>query len=1405
MTPSSIDDFCRSIVRIRTQAGRTLGSGFVLESASILTAMHIFRDAVDGPNDIYFDMPFLSSRVITGSFVARLQTSLGPLDACLIRPEELPPEHRCLPLLKHARLAGASVQCCGFPAFNPNGLVVRARTGDLNPDGLATVESIAPGSRAIAPGFSGSPLWDPVRRVVLGIILQADLPEERRVAYFLPSIDIASALQQHVGQEPAHHFPSDLLAGVDLVHPALHRKATLQLQHHTGSPDSAVPFFGRDYYSQRLTAWLESPTPYALIHGDSGSGKSSLIAHWATEAADSDRAQVAYCPISSTVGITSKNDLAKLLTSRLAWLEGRVLQAEEPFDSDHLQNVLQSRLSRGVFGEPPLLIVLDGIDEARDWHPADFLPPSLSAGIKVLASTRTTPESPPEEAIGRFRWEQTNVESIRLVPLFTSDLRDILESLGGGLPTLASDDSFVDEFFNITQGSPFLVRLYLEDFIRSGASGVDASKALKEMPSAISRHFTGTTSHTRDDLNAIPAQIVWKTLAGAFGPLSVEEIAEINTPDSLSSLTISTALVQLDRLLTGSFESGYSFFHPLLRKYVWDRLTDSERSAVDERFLKFGERLVATPSTASTLQSDYIAEFYTDHIQRGASNFNQFSYLISHEWQGYCDRVGKRDGFVKCLKIASDHLQREAASPSMNAPEVILQRIRLALLKCSVNPNAGALSKAIVLVPWMFNENLSVPMFKINQPLRRFPEFLSVLATSLTDHSVKLALLIAEFLNHPTRACDALLALIPRLSQDDLTGLLKRTEALRGTSYRSRVRLSIANRFADLGHYRKALSAGAMIDDCVDAASFIGYLKRQQPSPRILRRLSQIEARIALGTLNLPPLSKHIAQSRLSVQSPSHALDLTDHYARAISDFSGTRRDIALREVGLTWTHTGNLQAARPLVDAITHPDIKADFAAELLSISDNEEQQGYAQSLSDPSKSIEDERFLSTLARGLATRGCGALARQVAVQIRNSSYRARAICTFGTEFGVEFLTPPLFHLNDDRDQISYALTYLKPAASPATAARITNYVIDSLDHITDEPMLFAVLCHLANDATRDVVLCWFDRCLAFSDGQLTSQAGSMLLARLARLGFLEEALERTTLLECVGGVAEALLRIACSIDLVDRRSEILEQAMRMIADIHDVFVRTRLWALATRCGLTEERASDLVARIIADLREATEPRPPEITPIPNDHLWRIRADSDVIRTRSQRAAHALLISEMLECKFHEQILREGLALARSGSDKFLEIKFLVNLATHVKEERDLTLEAIRIVDQIDDDHLKVAAQTWTGSNLLRVPESHFSETFYAWALPIAEFVCEVRQPSLRADIVTNFGRALAKMPVEKAVNRLFALLEEVEGGVREVLVHDLIALGPAIVHLAGQNALSAICDAILEAGERFP
>jgi len=245
-----------------------------------------------------------------------------------------------------------------------------------------------------------------------------------------------------------------------------------------GTLESPVPFGGRQAEIAALDEWLtnsESP-PYALIAAEAGRGKSALLVRWTQAVIAQGLAHVVFIPISARFNTNRASVTFAALAARL----GEIY--EEPVKSadlsvDQWRETCLSYLRRPPPTHKPLLVILDGLDEASDWQSGpDLFPLPPTEGVRVVVSARYLVNDVDERGwLRRLGWEQAGLTcTIPLPPLTRTGVREVLQTIDvplvkrADVPLVRRAD-VIEELFRLSEGDPLLVRLYVDALLPYGA------------------------------------------------------------------------------------------------------------------------------------------------------------------------------------------------------------------------------------------------------------------------------------------------------------------------------------------------------------------------------------------------------------------------------------------------------------------------------------------------------------------------------------------------------------------------------------------------------------------------------------------------------------------------------------------------------------------------------------------------------------------------------------------------------------------------------------------------------------------------------------------------------------------------------------------------------------------------
>jgi tetratricopeptide (TPR) repeat protein len=183
-------------------------------------------------------------------------------------------------------------------------------------------------------------------------------------------------------------------------------------QHDTFAQGRTGVYVRRQEYFDRLDAHVNGEGPPLVVLGESGSGKSALLANWYTErqACNTDDITLVHF-IGST---PHSSDAMRLMQRMMHELKHRFdLPEDVPSDPDRVGEVFEEWLTSAV-GLGRIVLVLDGLDQLDDRDSApdlDWLPAVLPKQVRLIVSTLPGRSL---EAARRRNWEEMVVQPLTL-------------------------------------------------------------------------------------------------------------------------------------------------------------------------------------------------------------------------------------------------------------------------------------------------------------------------------------------------------------------------------------------------------------------------------------------------------------------------------------------------------------------------------------------------------------------------------------------------------------------------------------------------------------------------------------------------------------------------------------------------------------------------------------------------------------------------------------------------------------------------------------------------------------------------------------------------------------------------------------------------------------------------------
>ncbi|ONI91974.1 hypothetical protein ALI144C_00360 [Actinosynnema sp. ALI-1.44] len=438
-----------------------------------------------------------------------------------------------------------------------------------------------------------------------------------------------------------------------------------------------VPFGGRDAELAALTSWLTEPgaAPYALVTAEAGRGKSALLVTWAAQVQAAGIADVVFIPISTRFNTAQASVALPALASRLAARHGETL-ATTNRSADQWQAEISTYLGRSPRSDRPLLVVIDGLDEAVGWEAGAYLfPHSPPPGMRLLVSARYIGGDADETSWRhRLNWTSSELaQSIPLPPLDADGVAEVLRAMGEPLAHLVTRVDIVGELHRLSEGDPLLVRLYVESLLERGGDAVRLTP--EELPS-IEKGMRGYYDRWRRELDRIwqraghtvpgkqrELQDFLNILACAFGPVNLDDLTELN-PGAPTGVELDLLVRVVGRFVIGDgVRQGFVFSHPRFGTFFYDLMGRREQVRWSAAFTDYGRR-VLTAIRDGVLEAErapsYAVTTYGAHLE-AADASSEFLYeLLDPAWLAAWNAVDGTDaGFLNDCERAWGRAKRD--------------------------------------------------------------------------------------------------------------------------------------------------------------------------------------------------------------------------------------------------------------------------------------------------------------------------------------------------------------------------------------------------------------------------------------------------------------------------------------------------------------------------------------------------------------------------------------------------------------------------------------------------------------------------------------------------------------------------------------------------------------------------
>lgn len=719
------------VLRLELHAGsgmRSRGTGFLIRPGLMLTALHVVADCdrhpvefLPGPMTIH-----VATLAAKGRFAFHSIEQKAPVPLNWDREEdwvllEVPDDLQAV-VLPHAPAneltAGAHWSSYGFPDANPDdgcaiGGQLRTKAAallDVKVLQLFSSEAAA-GNGMPVRGISGAPVAIDGR--VIGLVrrglsnqerMSTQIPRSEAGTLFACPIDAVNrALGSRLSSDRQGQRPADrLIEGMRALKTDYAWRVKHFLEEYLGHDDSRVPFGGRENVLRTLDGWLEAGREsFALMVAPAGQGKSALLVRWAAQLVMRQDVAVAFVPISIRFETNLANVTFAVLAAQLASLHGEQIPSASNVSIDEWRAVVCQYLERPPPPGRRVVVILDGLDEAAGFLPTNVIPRMLPIGVRVIVTARLRAgDVDAARWLTELNWQVPGLaKPFPLPPLTLEGISDVLVRMDVPLDVLGRTPEIVSTLHRVTGGDPLLISLYVK-LLQAQGEGVRSltADALREMEPGIKGYIElwwrdqktlwGPRSQTLEPA----AQALLNILACALGPLSRNDMSALLAEDQVSSLSLDTAFGSLERLVIGDGQGlGYVFSHPKVAAYFYDRLHQSERDALERRFLAYGRRtldMLATGALDPGAASVYVVQRYGAHLERARCGPEEFLPLAANSWRQAWEAVeGSQAGFLSDVERAyKATLSIDRAEVGCGrAPRFVSLAVRWALCRASVN------------------------------------------------------------------------------------------------------------------------------------------------------------------------------------------------------------------------------------------------------------------------------------------------------------------------------------------------------------------------------------------------------------------------------------------------------------------------------------------------------------------------------------------------------------------------------------------------------------------------------------------------------------------------------------------------------------------------------------------------
>lgn len=527
------------------------------------------------------------------------------------------------------------------------------------------------------------------------------------------------------------------------IEPKYRQRVENFLFEYLGDERTGSIFGGREAQIEILNQWLNQPLCDRLFLGaPAGRGKSALLAQWSRSVSDF---KVLFLPVSVRFDTCREDVFLQMFAGALADALAQDFTDSPVGDTaDYYRNIIESLFAKHK--NQRLLIVIDGLDEAKGWTLKSLIPAQPSAGLKFIVSARLgTADRDAQGWLRVLNWHRGNdycqVMSLPILdkPNIARLLADITHKqihsdLPANLDTVFDDDVLIEQIYRLSCGEPLLVKFYIEHIIEHIQLGKRIeSDSLSGLAPGYNGYFSQwfaqqeelADEHNPFDEDSVLAFLA--LLAHACGPIQatdMKQLLETMLPDTAIHLPRLSKVLRRFIIGHGNRE-GYALSHPALAQFLISGEADFICSSMIElagnSYIRWGElQLQKLEQSTDFKPAEYLIRHYCTHLIERNADSQKLTALLEKPWYDACFELsGSHKAFADDVRRIREKLAGTEDNVNCGLPNHFTAQLYCNLILSSIHSLNTAFSPKLCglgLRDGLFSQN------QVFELIRQFPD-----------------------------------------------------------------------------------------------------------------------------------------------------------------------------------------------------------------------------------------------------------------------------------------------------------------------------------------------------------------------------------------------------------------------------------------------------------------------------------------------------------------------------------------------------------------------------------------------------------------------------------------------------------------------------------------------------------